>query len=326
MNRRLRWIILAGAFSVAANLGMSAGISGSASPAKPARLETPVPSLLAEARAGFVTHLTRNANADTPAPVPPKGVLNLIEYPSAVGNLVAYLTPDPGDGRRHPAIIWITGGDNNTIGDVWTPEPADDDQTASAYRKAGIVMMYPSQRGGNRNPGRREGFLGECNDVLAAEKYLAALPYVDPKRIYLGGHSTGGTLALLIAELPNPFRAVFSYGPVANPVWYDNPDWTPFNTKNRKEVLLRSPAAWLTSVQVPTWVLEGTSKGVSNIADLQLMQRLPHNGRVHFAPLKGLDHFTELRPINAQIAQDILRDTNGEKAFTLRLHWPTSPR
>jgi hypothetical protein len=283
------------------------------------------PTSLAQARAGFVTHLTSNANADTPAPVPPRGVMNLVEYPSPVGNLVAYLTPDPGDGKRHPAIIWISGGDTNTIGDVWTPEPADDDQTASAYRKAGIVMMYPSQRGGNMNPGRKEGFLGECDDVLAAEKYLAALPYVDPSRIYLGGHSTGGTLVLLIAELPNPFRAVFSFGPVANPVSYDTPDYTPFNTKNREEVLLRSPGAWLTSVHVPTWVLEGT-QSPSNIADLRLMEHLPHDRDIHFVPLTGLDHFGELRPINAQIAQDILADTNSHKAFSLRLQWPPRRR
>ena len=106
-----------------------------------------VPSLLSQARAGFTTHLTVDANARTAAPTPPAtSGLNTVEYPSAVGNLVAYLTSAPNDGRKHPAIIWITGGDNNTIDDVWTPQPADNDQTAAAYRKAGIVTMYPSQR------------------------------------------------------------------------------------------------------------------------------------------------------------------------------------
>ena len=40
--------------------------------------------------------------------------------------------------------------------------------------------------------------------------------YVDPDQIYLGGHSTGGTLALLVAESTDRFRAIFSFGPVAN--------------------------------------------------------------------------------------------------------------
>jgi dipeptidyl aminopeptidase/acylaminoacyl peptidase len=61
-------------------------------------------------------------------------------------------------------------------------------------------MMFPSLRGGNDNPGRHGGFYGEVDDVLAAHDYLSRQPYVDPKRIYPGGHSTGGTLALLTAE------------------------------------------------------------------------------------------------------------------------------
>ena len=108
-------------------------------------------------------------------------------YPAPSGNLAAYLSPDPGDGRKHPAIIWITGGDCNSIGDVWTPAPLDNDQTAAAYREAGIIMFFPSLRGGNNNPGVKEGFLGEVNDVLAALKYLKNQSYVDANRIYLGG-------------------------------------------------------------------------------------------------------------------------------------------
>ena len=40
-----------------------------------------------------------------------------MQYDSPVGKLAAYLSPDPNDGKRHPAIIWITGGDRNTIGE-----------------------------------------------------------------------------------------------------------------------------------------------------------------------------------------------------------------
>jgi len=274
-------------------------------------------SPLAQARAGFTTHLTMNANSGKPAPLPPTGVLEHIDYPSPVGNLVAYLTPDPGDGRKHPAIIWIVGGDNNSIEDVWTPQPARNDQSASAFREAGIVTMYPSQRGGNTNPGQKEGFLGECDDVLAAAQFLAAQPYVDPARIYLGGHSTGGTLALLIAELPNPFRAIFALGPVVNPASYPSPEYRPFDTNDRQEVLVRAPGAWLTSVQSPTWVAEGT-KSPSNISSLRFMSRLQHNGNVHFTPLKGRDHFTELGPTTTLIANDIVADP-GQGPFSTRL-------
>ena len=139
-----------------------------------------------------------------PPDQPPPKVFSLVRYKSPAGDLAAYLTPDRGDGAKHPAIVWITGGDCNSIGDVWKDAPRKNDQTASAYRKAGIVLMFPSLRGGNDNPGRREGFLGEVDDVLAAADYVAAQPYVDPRRIYLGGHSTGGTLAMLVAEVVGP--------------------------------------------------------------------------------------------------------------------------
>jgi dipeptidyl aminopeptidase/acylaminoacyl peptidase len=47
--------------------------------------------------------------------------------------------------------------------------------------------------------------------VIAAGQYLATLPYVDPARIYLAGHSVGGTLALLASEMPSPYAAIAAY-------------------------------------------------------------------------------------------------------------------
>ena len=84
--------------------------------------------------------------------------------------------------------------------------------------------MFPSLRGGNDNPGTKEGFLGEVNDVLAATDFLAKQPYVDPARIYLGGHSTGGTLALLVGECSDRSRAVFSFVFVFEGTGQGNPD------------------------------------------------------------------------------------------------------
>src|SRR5262245_20517464 len=138
---------------------------------------------LVEARKGFQSKLANKKEEKEPVDQPPPIVLGIVRYDAAAGKLAAYLTPDPKDGKKHPAIIWITGGDCNSIGDVWSaPEPGND-QTASAHRKAGIVMMFPSLRGGNDNPGIKEGFLGEVDDVLAAADFLAKQPYVDPNRI-----------------------------------------------------------------------------------------------------------------------------------------------
>ena len=126
-----------------------------------------------EARRGFKTTLVPQRRVKEPAEPAPKKIFHTITFPAPAGDMAAYLSPDPGDSKKHPAIIWITGGDCNSIGDVWSPAPRENDQSASAYRKAGIVMMFPSLRGGNANPGTKEGFLGEVDDVLAAAEFLA---------------------------------------------------------------------------------------------------------------------------------------------------------
>ena len=212
---------------------------------------------LAEARRGFQSTLVSQASEREPLPEPPSSVFRLVRYDSPAGKLAAYLTPDPGDGRKHPEIVWITGGDCNTIGDVWSDAPRDNDQTAAAFRRAGVVMMFPSLRGGNNNPGRHEGFLGEVDDVIAALAYTAGLAYVDPQRIYLGGHSTGGTLVMLVAASTDRFRAVFSFGPVEDVRGYPG-QFLPFDTANPREIELRSPGRWLHSVRCPLFVFEGT--------------------------------------------------------------------
>ena len=131
-----------------------------------------VKSALVEARRGFATRLDRQPAEGQTAPQLSPNVFRLVRYDAPAGKLGAYLTPDPGDGRKHPAIVWITGGDRNTIDELWSEAPPDNDQTAAAYRRAGIIRMFPSLRGGNDNPGRHEGFLGEVDDVLAAVDFL----------------------------------------------------------------------------------------------------------------------------------------------------------
>jgi acetyl esterase/lipase len=263
---------------------------------------------LTEARKGFHSRLTGHRSGQA-VDVPPGRLFRMVEYSSPAGKLTAYLTPDPKDGKKHAAIIWITGGDCNTIGDVWSSARPNDDQTARQYREAGIVMMFPSLRGGNKNPGVQEGFLGEVDDVLAAANELAKLSYVDPKRIYLGGHSTGGTLALLVAESTDRFRAVFSFGPASDVSNYDD-EYTPFNRNDPREIEMRSPVRWLHSLDCPTFVFEGTTQG--NMASLQDLMRASANPKAHFYAVKGASHFSILAPTNRLIAQKILGDEGQE--------------
>jgi hypothetical protein len=74
---------------------------------------------LTEARRGFQTKLIRRESASEPVPEPPPRLFRTVRYDSSVGKLAAYLSPAPQDGKKHAAIIWITGGDCNSIDNVW---------------------------------------------------------------------------------------------------------------------------------------------------------------------------------------------------------------
>ena len=263
-----------------------------------------------------MTKLAADPHSGTPPPEPPSNVFRLVHYDSPAGKLAAYLTPDPGDGQKHPAIVWITGGDCNTIDELWQEAPRDNDQTAAAYRKAGVIMMLPSLRGGNDNPGRHEGFFGEVDDVVAAAGFLMQREYVDRRRLYLGGHSTGGTLVMLVAASTDRFRAVFSFGPAADVAGYP-PEYLPFDTANPREIELRSPGGWLHSVESPLFVFEGTDPP-SNKNSLREMSRTSTNPLIRFLPVSGVSHFSILAPANELIAAKILHDEGPETsiAFT----------
>ena len=291
------------------------GADSTATP-PPSEQAAPAVSPLAEAKRSFHTALQPPASDRAPVEPAPRKLFLTSQYPAAAGKLAAYLTPDPKDGKKHPAIVWITGGDCNSIGDVWSPAPRDNEQTASAYRKAGIVMMFPSLRGGNDNPGTKEGFLGETDDVLAAADFLAKQSYVDPARVYLGGHSTGGTLALLTADSSGRFRAVFAFGPAAEARDYGVRDnkWVPADLSQSQENKLRSPIYWLAGIQSPTWVIEGTEGNIDPLRDLA---KASTNAQAHFIAIQGATHFATLAPTNELIAKKIVADTGAPGGLSL---------
>ncbi len=82
-------------------------------------------------------------------------------YDAPLGRNVAYVTPVKAATKR-PAMLWIAGGMDFGIGsETWEPAPRSNDQSARAFRERGLVLMRPSLRGSNENPGKNECFLGE---------------------------------------------------------------------------------------------------------------------------------------------------------------------
>ena len=263
---------------------------------------------LMQARAGrqtqIITALQPGARtAIKPMPQPPAQWFVPMNYTSGALQLKAFVTPAPSDGRKLPLMVWLTGGDSNTLDDFWTEGAEANDQSAAAFRKAGMAMLFPTLRGGNDNPGQREYFWGEVQDVAAAILQAAQLPYIDASRIYLGGHSTGGTLALLAATAGLPVQGIFAFGPVDDISGYDWPvRWSQLPLEERK---LRSPMYWLHGIKSPTWVIEG-SKRPSNINSLDNLCAARKSEQLHCVTVHGGDHFSVLQPLTRKIASQLV--------------------
>jgi dienelactone hydrolase len=268
---------------------------------------------------------------DGPAPVPPAGALNLIRYRSPAGELAAYVTPDPGDGKRHPAVVWAHGGFGGIDETYWTPgEP----QNPEALRGAGCVVMYPSWRGENENPGHFEMFGGELEDALAAVDHVRRLPYVDPSRVYFAGHSTGGTMALLVAESTNKIRAAFSFGGCPDlHLMVGSDQETPFDDARIEEYYIRSPICFVSTLRVPTFYFEG-EKSVYPPAARDMAARAKKAGKLlSVYIIQGGDHFSILssgtKLMAAAIFGDIgpkcgirFRETEAQNLFDFTTQYP----
>lgn len=257
-------------------------------------------------REGFKTRLTRNESESDPPPRAPRNLFDTVKFDSSVGKLSAYVRKDPGDGQKHPAIIWLFGGFSNSIGETaWEFQPETNDQSARAYWQSNIITMYPSLRGGNDNPGYKEGFFGEVDDVLAAADFLASLPYVDPDRIYLGGHSTGGTLALLCTAATDRFRATIALGPVDDVSGYGQ-EVLPFDIWDQKELRFRNPKEWLGSIKTRTFIIEGSRGNADGVREMDRLSR--HNNNIQCYVINLGDHFNIIGPVNRLMAQRIVED------------------
>jgi acetyl esterase/lipase len=260
-----------------------------------------------ERRRAFHTRIHEQPLARLVAPMPPAGVYELVKYRAPLGENIAYVTPVHRDGKKRPAMLWIHGGFNWSVGAVgWEPAPRQNDQSGRAFREAGMVEMLPSLRGCNGNPGDREYFLGEVDDVLAALEFLRKRPDVDPARVYLGGHSTGATLALLVAASRPPVRAVFAFGPIAWVNWYPRTH-TVLDDAGIVERSIRSPAASIGEVTVPVFVIEGEQ---GNADSFEPLRAAAGKAPVRFLLARGATHFSVLAPVTSLIAARLMREAS----------------
>jgi acetyl esterase/lipase len=201
-----------------------------------------------EVRRGFRTKLLRRGPSpqEEPMPRPPAGVEE-VEYRSGELRLRAWMNPAPGDGgRKRPAVVFVHGGFAFGLPD-W--------EMTAPYREAGFVVMAPWLRGENGQAGSFTLVYDEVEDVLAAADDLAGRRGVDPERIYVAGHSSGGTLALLAALASRRFRAVAALDATPDLAVFFRPGQeyreVPFDPGDRRELEVRSPLAYARSLKCP---------------------------------------------------------------------------
>lgn len=254
------------------------------------------------ARQDFVTTISVASAKAVPLPNPPANTYAPSYYTNAAGKVLpAFVTSNPNDGYTHPAVIWLSDGDTNTLGEFWKPD-ADAQRIVRALRAAGVVVMFPVLRGGNGDDSGKEFFMGEVDDVLAAAEQLSRVGYVNRERIYLAGHGTGATLALLAAATSTRFAGVFAFGPVADVERYSL-SAVPVNFRDygEEEVRLRSPIHWLHGIESPAYIVEGR-ESPSNLHDAEALCATSANPNLRCIMVDGADHFSVLNKVSTLMA------------------------
>ncbi|GEM_PF-301083 len=233
-------------------------VQGAAAERKP---EFPIPEVpplermdYAQARMHFRTRLlVKGPSPETSSPLGKPPGAQRITYaggPDGSLQLVAWVNDyEPSDQLR-PGVLFLHGG--NATGDGhW--------QLMKPYADAGFVVMLPSFRGENGQPGDYSGFYDETSDALAAARHLESLPGVDNNRLYLAGHSNGGTLALLASMAEPMFKASvpMSAGVDAWRYFGRFDEEIRFDPHNPQEFIMRSSVCFGHSLKCPTLLLRG---------------------------------------------------------------------
>jgi len=208
-----------------------------------------------------------------------------IDYRSGNLTLAAFVDPSPGDGSQRPGLLFLHGGFAYGDGDWEMPQP---------YRDAGYVVMTPTLRGENGQPGEFTLYFEEVNDVLAAAGALATLPYVDEEQLFVVGHSAGGSLAVLAAMASDRFRAAASLSGCMDQRL--NSDIAPFRQSDRREFQVRSPQYYASSFKCPTRLYVGSQEFFLASSTESTASRAQKAGLDVEAQRVPGDHFTSVTP------------------------------
>lgn len=253
----------------------------------------------ADARKTFKTTLTNTGKAPqgyNENEKSPEGVKE-ITYKSGELKLKAWVKPPDAQNKKDglkPAVLYLHGG--------FALSSEDWDQ-CKPFRDAGFVTMTPALRAENGQAGSFTLFYDEVDDVVAAAEALAATPGVDPNRIFVAGHSAGGTLAMLAAMTSKRFKGCVSFsGSPDQKVFVQLGEVEPpFDADNQTELMMRSPLAFPKSFNCPARLYWGQDELFAfGFATRKLAEKAQAAGKdVQSVEIPG-DHFTSVGPAMSQ--------------------------
>jgi hypothetical protein len=204
----------------------------------------------------------------------PPAEVTEIDFYSGDLTLKAWMSrPKAGDKEKHPVVIYLHGG---------FAFEAEDWNMAKPFRDSGFVVAAPILRGEDGQKGAFSLFYNEVDDVIALAHYLGAQPYVDKTRIYLAGHSAGGTLALLTVQCSHLFSKAASFSGSPDQVIYCKygfpSKFIPFDTLNIKEFEVRSPLSYAGSFKCPVRLYYGTREPHFHLSTLLTVNEAKKKG------------------------------------------------
>lgn len=223
-----------------------------------------------------------------------------------------YLPPNDAPDHSIPCILVAPAGSNLLVGNDMD---ADDYHAETLpYAEAGMAVIFYSLDGGladlqNASDAQlkmaynkfRAAYAGVVNGRNALEYALTKMPQVDPKKIYTAGHSSAGTVSLLMAAHEPRLAGAISYAPCtdvearlaeAAGSWQVRallPDLLNFLKQS-------SPKTHATQIACPVFVFHANDDSNVNVSESRdFVQRLKTAGkRVDFQTVPTGNHYDSM--------------------------------
>lgn len=211
-------------------------------------------------------------------------------YKSGGLRIQAYLYKPAGEGP-FPAVVYNHGSreghERQSV--PWV-------RIARVYTDAGFAVLVPERRGYGKSDGptfanevgrdRDHDLLfvrrlrDEADDVIAAAAYLRTVPFVDPNRIGVSGHSFGGIVTVLAAGKSSDFK-------VAVDLAGGSLSW------NASPALQRTMVDAAETMQVPMLLLvaknDRTTDAITTLDAAMTAKGLPHEMKI-YPPYHPMHH------------------------------------